>query len=157
MKRLVEPAPSFEGLQPASVSSSHTKQMNRSYDARHERILRSLLWRHRFRFRKNDKSVEGKPDIVFRRERVAVFCDGDFWHGRHWRRLSQKLSSGTNSEYWIKKILTNKLRDLRTTRSLLRAGWQVIRVWETDILRDPHKVASMIEAILLKRRRGGDV
>jgi DNA mismatch endonuclease, patch repair protein len=126
--------------------------MNRSSGACHERLLRSLLWRRGFRFRKNVKAIAGKPDLVFRRERVAVFCDGDFWHGRGWKRLSSKLRSGANASYWVAKIRANMLRDRRTSLVLVRDGWHVVRVWETDILSDPGGCAAKLEVVLHRRR-----
>src|SRR5438046_435492 len=110
MKGSLTQPPSFHGLTPASEASSRSKRMNRSSETRQERLLRSALWKRGFRFRKDDRSVAGRPDVVFRKERVAIFCDGDFWHGRHWRRLSRKLEAGTNSSYWVRKIRANMLR-----------------------------------------------
>lgn len=64
-------------------------------------------------YHKNTPGLPGQPDIVFRSAKVAVFCDGDFWHGRNWRTLRGSLSKGTNSAYWIAKIRSNMQRDLR--------------------------------------------
>ena len=144
--------PSFAGLKPASVSTSHIKRLNRSVDTRHERVLRSLLWRHGLRFRKNDPTTFGRPDIVFRLDRVAVFCDGDFWHGRGWLRRSRKLRTGTNAAYWIEKISRNIQRDRRVDRALAREGWLVLRLWETDILKDPVACAQKVQAALRQVR-----
>lgn len=144
--------PSYAGLKSASVSSSRIKQLNRNTDTRHERILRSVLWRNGYRFRKNDRTTPGKPDIVFRRERVAVFCDGDFWHGRDWRKRSRRLRIGTNAMYWLEKIRCNMRRDRRTNRVLTREGWLVVRLWETDILRNPTACARTLQALLRRRR-----
>jgi DNA mismatch endonuclease (patch repair protein) len=80
--------------------------------------------------------LPGKPDIVFARARLVVFCDGDFWHGRRSRERLAKLSRGSNAPYWTAKIASNVARDRRNTRLLRAAGWTVIRLWETDILRD---------------------
>jgi len=146
------PLPSFDGLVPASEASSRCKRMNRNSGTRHECLLHSVLWRRGFRFRKNDKALIGRPDVVFRKERVAVFCDGDFWHGRQWRQLSRKLQAGTNASYWVQKIRANKLRDRRNDRLLARAGWHVVRLWETDILNDPVASAVAVEAVLRRRR-----
>ena len=143
---------SFAGLTPASASTSRVKRANRSMDTRHERVLRSLLWRDGLRFRKNDRSVVGKPDVVFRRERVAVFCDGDFWHGRNWQRRSRRLGSGTNGAYWVEKIRNNIRRDRRIDEVLAREGWHVIRLWETDILKDPLACAKRVRTLLRRVR-----
>ena len=144
-------APSFQGLAPISPISSRTKQGNRATDTRHERLLRSRLWKRGLRFRKNVRSLPGKPDIVFRRERVAVFCDGDFWHGRKWSQLVKKLRVGGNGSYWAAKIKANRLRDRRNERLLRRDGWLVVRLWESDILRDPEAGAELVESTLLRR------
>jgi DNA mismatch endonuclease, patch repair protein len=75
--------------------------------------------------------LPGKPDFVFRREKVVVFVDGCFWHGcpRHARR------PGQNQEYWDAKMLRNKKRDRDVTRDLRKRGWQVLRVWAHDLTR----------------------
>src|ERR1039458_3340689 len=141
-------APSFRGLSAASEASSYAKKMNRSSDTTHERLLRVLLWSRGLRYRKNVKTLPGKPDIVFARERVAIFCDGDFWHGRNWQRLSRKLRAGSNPSYWILKIKANRRRDRRSTRLLESQGWTVIRIWETDIHHYPEQAARAIEDLV---------
>jgi DNA mismatch endonuclease (patch repair protein) len=141
-------APSFRGLAPASESSAQAKRMNTSVGTAHEKALRSLLWRSGHRFRANVKTLPGKPDIVFSRQKVAIFCDGDFWHGRHWSRLSRKLANGSNSTYWIEKVRTNRARDRRTNALLRAEGWRVLRFWETDIHRDAEAIVLQIANIL---------
>lgn len=108
------------------------------------------------RFRKNVKSLPGKPDIVFLRARVAVFCDGDFWHGRNWERVSEKLKNGTNAEYWVAKIARNIERDTHNTQLLEQQGWHVIRVWETDINRDVIQIATAIKEVVDTRRKSNE-
>ena len=104
------------------------------------------------RFRKNVKALPGKPDIVFIGARVAVFCDGDFWHGRKWQQLREKLDQGTNPQYWSAKISTNMERDLRNTALLESDGWQVIRIWETDIKRNPTNTALVVAEAVRARQ-----
>ncbi len=144
--------PSYKGLQPASEVASRTKRSNRSTDTLHEILLRRELWHMGLRFRKNVKTLPGKPDIVFLGARVAVFCDGDFWHGRKWQSLKGKLDHGTNGEYWSAKIATNIERDLRNTALLENSGWQVIRIWETDIKRNPATVALVVAEAVRARQ-----
>ena len=144
--------PSFVGLKPGSRAASSAKRMNGSSDTRHEKLLRRTLWQHGFRFRKNVAKLPGRPDIVFVGPRLAVFCDGDFWHGRNWRKLSRQLRKGANAEYWCQKIRANMLRDRRTTRLLSAQGWSVLRFWETDIKADPKRAALQIEELLKKSR-----
>lgn len=144
-------APSFVGLTAASAASSLVKQKNRAKDTQHEIVLRRELFRLGLRFRKNVGSLPGKPDVVFAGPHVAVFCDGDFWHGRHWNRLRRKLAQGHNASYWEAKIQANIQRDRRNTRVLKNAGWLVIRLWETDVRKDPIAAARKIASVLTGR------
>jgi DNA mismatch endonuclease (patch repair protein) len=146
-------APSFVGLKPASESASLAKRMNRCTDTKHELLLRSELWRRGLRFRKHRADLPGKPDIVFMSARVAVFCDGDFWHGRNWRRLSSQLHNRANPGYWLRKIESNRTRDRRTTAALTKLGWRVIRLWENDIHSDPQNAALVVERAVMEQRR----
>jgi DNA mismatch endonuclease (patch repair protein) len=143
--------PSFVGLKPASDASSAAKRMNRSADTVHEKLLRRTLWKRGLRYRKNVATLPGKPDIVFASARVAVFCDGDFWHGRNWKQLSKQLQTRANAKYWCQKIRANITRDRRTTRLLETQEWLVVRLWEGDIVADPEGAASKIEDILRRR------
>ena len=145
--------PSFKDLQPASELHSRVKRKNQRTDTLHELTLRRELWRLGLRYRKNVASLPGKPDIVFNQARVAVFCDGDFWHGRHWKKLKLKLVHGTNPSYWIAKIASNIQRDKQTNALLEKSGWRVIRLWETDIRKDPTACALMIEKIVDEREK----
>ena len=97
-----------------------------------ERILRSALHRTGLRFLKDFRPVREfrcTADVVFPKERVCVFVDGCYWHGctRHFK------VPRTNTAWWKEKIDSNKVRDLRQTKSLTRAHWKVIRVWEHAI------------------------
>lgn len=95
--------------------------------------------------------MPGKPDIVFARARVVVFCDGDFWHGRELEARLEKLARGHNAPYWIAKIQNNVLRDRRNNLTLAREGWFVVRVWESEIVANAVAVASRIGKILTAR------
>ena len=91
------------------------------------------------RYRVNLKTLPGKPDIVFTRAKLAIFCDGDFWHGHNWAlrgiaSLEEELSS--YSEYWQQKIRRNCERDQENNRKLTDAGWTVMRFWESEIKAD---------------------
>ena len=143
--------PSFKGLVAASTFSSEVKRRNRSKDTAHELALRKLLWSVGLRYRKNVKELPGNPDIVFPRQRVAIFCDGDFWHGRDWESLSQKLVAGNNPSYWVQKVQSNRERDSRNNWRLAELGWSVLRFWETDIKRSPTPIVDEILAVIRKR------
>jgi len=93
-----------------------------------ERMLRSRLHEQGYRFRKHVKELPGKPDIVFSKKKVAVFVDGDFWHGYRFPTWEHKLTS-----FWQNKIRKTRCRDTRNFRNLRRRGWIVIRIWGHDI------------------------
>lgn len=137
-------APSYKTFRPSSDKASRIASKIRASDTKAEVILRSTLWRRGLRFRKNAPGFPGKPDIVFTRARVAIFCDGDFWHGRNWGKRLEKLKKGSNAAYWVAKIETNMARDRRYDNELTRLGWKVLRLWETDILSDPDGAATRV-------------
>lgn len=114
----------------------------RSKDTEPELLLRKCLWKNGFRYRVNVKNLPGKPDIVFTKVKLAVFCDGDFWHGHNWvlrglPSLEDELARYT--EFWKNKILRNMERDVSNTKKLEDAGWMVLRFWESDIRANPDK------------------
>jgi len=74
---------------------------------------------------------------VFVRARLAVFCDGDFWHGRNLEQRLAKLAGGHNAAYWVKKVQTNVDRDARNVAALVAAGWRVLRFWEAAAVSKP--------------------
>lgn len=110
----------------------------KSRDTGPELSLRRALWGRGFRYRLHVKSLPGSPDLVFHSRRLALFIDGDYWHGRQWKKrgfasLTEQMSRVNNAEYWIKKIEGNMRRDRRVTRQLKDQGWRVLRVWESDL------------------------
>lgn len=122
----------------------------RGKDTVPERILRSELHRRGLRFRKHDSRLVGLPDIVFSGARVAVFVDGDFFHGHGWKArgyasFEEQFEGLRNAEFWRAKIERNVERDRQVNRSLRRAGWTVVRVWASDVLRDPARAADRVE------------
>lgn len=136
-----------DNLTPAQ--RSRTMSLIRSVDTRPERLLRSILHRAGFRFRKHVARLPGTPDVVFGRERVAVFVEGDFWHGWRFDSWKSKLTP-----YWRAKIERNRLRDRKTMRKLRRNGWRVVRIWEHSVEADVHLCAERIRCIVIARRRG---
>jgi len=120
--------------------------LNRREGGRAEVLLRRALWARGLRFRKHYSALPGKPDVVLVRQRVCVFCDGDFWHGRRWTRLRQDLGRRANGSYWVAKIESNRTRDRRVRAALRKLGWKVLSFWETEILRDPAQSAAKIAA-----------
>lgn len=151
-------APSFNGYAPASPASSRCKQSNGARDTAHELKLRRELWRSGLRFRTHSRHLPGKPDIVFPAAKLVVFCDGDFWHGKDWRRLQKKLKRGSNHPYWLAKISSNIKRDRRHTQNLKKDGWNVLRLWESEIKEDLFAAAGRVrQAVKIAgQRRNGD-
>ena len=145
-------APSFEGRAPASDVSSRSKRANRNADTTPEMLLRRELSRLGLLYRANVDTLPGKPDIMFDDARILVFCDGDFWHGRHWPRLKRALACRANASYWIAKIEYNRTRDARTRRYLRRQGWLVVRLWESDIRTNPAATAESLKMTIDKLR-----
>jgi DNA mismatch endonuclease, patch repair protein len=141
-------AASFRNLQASSLRASHILARNKSSNTTCERVLRSELWKLGLRFRKNVNSLPGKPDIVFTRNRLVIFCDGDFWHGRDWKTRRKKLRKGSNASYWVTKIQQNIKRDQANLEQLEALGWTVLRLWETDILRAPSIAARQVLSTL---------
>lgn len=118
--------------------------------------LRRALWRLGLRYRVDVAELPGRPDVVFRREKVAVFCDGDFWHGRGLDARIAKLAKGHNAPYWVAKIQTNVARDRRNEEALREAGWLVLRYWESDVLCESNVIAAKILEAVLARREARD-
>jgi DNA mismatch endonuclease (patch repair protein) len=104
-------------------------QRIRSSGTTPENIVMRELQRRKIYFAKNVSSITGKPDIVFRRKKAAVFIDSDFWHG-HPKRLIMPKS---NIDYWRKKIERNIRRDKEVNKKLKKTGWKVLRIWEYDV------------------------
>ena len=118
-------------------------QAVRSKDSEIERLLRDELWKRGLRYRKNVKNIIGKPDIVFIGKKVAVFCDGEFWHGYNWEERKEDIK--TRREFWIPKIERNMQRDLEVNAALTEAGWTVLRFWGKDIKKHCSECADVIE------------
>ncbi len=140
---------SYKGRRPASArASAAARGSSKKVDTKCELLLRRSLWAAGYRFLKNVSRLPGHPDIVFPKWKVAVFCDGDFWHGRDWESRRQKLGSGTNSDYWLAKIQRNMERDSQNTFHLQEMGWTVLRFWESEIRGDPSAVAQRVATTL---------
>ncbi len=105
-----------------------------------EKIIMRELKKNRIYFATYVNSIIGKPDIVFRRKKIAVFIDSDFWH-KHPRRF---ILPKTNMEYWIDKINRNQKRDKYVTKELKNKGWRVIRIWEYDVKKSLSKCVNRI-------------
>ena len=110
-----------------------------------ELILRKALWNAGFRYRKNYEKLPGKPDIALTKYKIAIFCDGEFFHGKDWEVLKPKLEKGNNPDFWIKKITRNQQRDEEVNKQLLFMGWTVIRFWGNEIKKNPEQCVKVVE------------
>ena len=106
---------------------SNIKNKNTSIEV----LLRKALWRQGIRYRKNITSLPGKPDIAITKHKIAVFCDGELWHGKDWEDRKGTIKS--NRDFWIPKIEKNIKRDAVNEKSLEKMGWTVLRFWGNDI------------------------
>jgi DNA mismatch endonuclease (patch repair protein) len=139
----------YSGLAPASArATAAARGSSRKRDTRPELALRRAVFARGLRYRCVAADLPGRPDLVFRRARVVVFCDGDFWHGRDLAARVAKLERGNNAPYWIAKIEGNVARDRRINADLAALGWTVLRFWEQDIYRDADRVADEIIAVV---------
>lgn len=127
----------------------------KSKDTKPELAVRSALWRRGYRYSLHRKDVVGRPDLIFRRARVAVFIDGDFWHGNAWRvRGLSRLEDlfPTRTEWWAAKIKRNIARDHEVTERLRAGGWLVLRFWESEVAASVDAVADEIAHAVDSRR-----
>ena len=132
------------------MSSVHSKDTNP------EVLLCKALWKRGMRYRKNVSSILGKPDIVFSKVKIAIFVDGDFWHGHNWAirgygTFENEMKRYT--PYWQEKIKRNRERDFEQTIMLENDGWVVIRVWESEIKKDITSIVDMVERVYRERKK----
>ena len=114
--------------------------------------LRKALWHEGYRYRKNYKTLPGKPDIALTKQRIVIFCDSDFFHGKDWDLvLKPRLLKGKNPEFWIKKIEKNMARDEQNNQELAYLGWSVIRFWGSDIEKNLEMCVKTIEEFILEQ------
>lgn len=115
------------------VSEQRSKNMQaiKAKGSKIETTLAKALFAQGYRYRKNDSTVFGKPDLTFKRIKLAIFVDSEFWHGKNWR--VKKLEIKSNKEFWQNKIESNIKRDKEVTRTLKKTGWTVLRFWGKEI------------------------
>jgi DNA mismatch endonuclease (patch repair protein) len=112
-----------------------------------ELFVRKALFSKGIRgWRLHARDLPGRPDIVFRKLRIAIFVDGAFWHGHPY-----KFKPGRLSPDWEEKILSNRRRDRRVNAALKKQGWKVLRLWDLDLRRRPEaqilKVVRLLSAV----------
>lgn len=118
----------------------------KSKDTKPELILRKALWKKGYRYFKNYNKLLGKPDIVFVKAQLAIFVDGEFWHGYEWEKNKDRIK--TNNKFWVSKIEKNMKRDQQVNYDLKKLGWKVMRFWSKDIEKNLDKCVLKIETHL---------
>jgi DNA mismatch endonuclease, patch repair protein len=114
--------PSQRSKNMAAIKSTGTKA---------EVTLAKALWHLGYRYRKNNKAIFGKPDLTFKKHKIAIFIDSEFFHGKDWETEKHRIKS--NQEFWYKKIERNMERDKEVNQHLLENGWTILRFWSKDI------------------------
>ena len=109
-------------------------QAVRSTGSKIEVTLAKALYKHNLRYRKNDKSVFGKPDLTFKKYKIAIFVDSEFWHGKDWEKNILAIKS--NRDFWVAKIERNIERDKEVNEYLSHEGWTILRFWGKQIQND---------------------
>ena len=111
-----------------------------------EQLLAKELWARGIRYRKNYRKLPGSPDIAITKYKIAIFVDGEFWHGYDWENKKHKIKS--NKEYWIEKIEENIARDKRNDDLLMQQGWVFIHFWEKEVKKDVSACADLVMKVI---------
>lgn len=118
-------------------------QAIKSKETKEEILLAKALWNMGYRYRKNNKKIFGKPDISFSKYKIAIFVDGEFFHGKDWENQKNRIK--TNRDYWIPKIERNIQRDKEVTEYLLSNNWKVIRFWSKEVKKNLSSCLELIQ------------
>jgi DNA mismatch endonuclease, patch repair protein len=125
-------------------------QAIKSKNTKMEVKLAKALWQKGYRYRKNSKNIFGKPDLSFRKYKIAIFIDSEFFHGKDWETQKQRIN--TNQQFWWNKIEDNMRRDKLVTSTLLEEGWIVLRFWDKEIRKNLANCILRIEEAIEERR-----
>ena len=132
------------------IKRRHTMSRIKSKNTSIEISLRRALWRSGIRYRKNYAKLPGAPDIAITKFQIAIFCDGELWHGKDWEEKKLKIKS--NRDYWIKKIERNMSRDRQNEWALNCMGWVVLRFWGLEIKKDLPGCINEIKCAIIRRK-----
>ena len=122
----------------------------KSKGTKDELLLSKTLWNRGYRYRKNDKTVIGKPDLTFKKYKIAIFVDSEFFHGKDWAKEKYRIK--TNREFWWKKIEQNINRDRFVNEELSKNGWKVLRFWSKDIRKNLPSCIDIIEQAISEKK-----
>lgn len=119
-----------------------------------EILLAKALWHKGYRYRLNYKKLPGSPDIAITKYNIAIFIDGEFWHGKDFEEKKKHLKN--NKEFWIEKIEENIKRDEKNDILLRQMGWIPLHFWESEIKRNLNYYVNSIYEIILQTETGLD-
>ena len=141
----------------ASRNTSEIMRRVRSKGTAPELAFRKALRAKGLAYKIAPPKLAGKPDLVLPMHKIAIFIDGDFWHGGQWSKrnllaLEEQFPSTATKEYWLGKIQRNIFRDCAATDFLISQGWTVLRFWESDVLKDVSKCMEVCLAAIAKKR-----
>ena len=137
------------------TSAKRSRMMSkiRGKNTRPEMLLRKALWHAGLRYRLHKKSLPGKPDIAIQKWKIAIFVDGEFWHGYQWEKKKKKIKS--NRAFWIPKIERNMQRDRENNLKLQSMGFHVLRFWETEVRKELGTCLKRILDLIEKQKMSG--
>jgi len=128
-------------------------QAIKSKNTKDEILLAKALWHLGHRYRKNNNTVYGKPDLTFKKYKLAIFIDSEYFHGKDWETEKNRIK--TNRKFWWSKIEGNIQRDLRVNEQLINKGWIVLRYWCKEIRKNLAYCVNEIEQNI--KVRNGDI
>ncbi len=134
------------------TSQQRSKNMRaiRSTNTKDEVRLAKVLWNLGYRYRKNNKTVFGKPDLTFKKLKIAIFVDSEFFHGKDWENYKYRINS--NKEFWQKKIERNIQRDIEVNNYLESQNWKVLRFWSEQIEKNLEDCVATIQSEIISRQ-----
>ncbi|PJB12711.1 MAG: very short patch repair endonuclease [Flavobacteriales bacterium CG_4_9_14_3_um_filter_40_17] len=130
-------------------------QAVKSKGSKIETRLAKALWAKGYRYRKNNKTIFGKPDLSFKKYKIAIFVDSEFWHGKDWEK--RKHDHKTNQDFWHAKIERNIERDKEVNAELLKTGWTTLRFWGKEIEKDLVTCVNKIEYEIKNAKRKNNI
>jgi len=126
---------------------SNIRAKNTSLETGFLKLLSAKIYPLGYRYKKHYGKLLGRPDVAFVKQKIAIFIDGDFWHGYKFKKTKSRLPK----KYWLAKIENNIHRDKKTRAKLRKLGWKVIRIWEHEIKKNPEKIIAKIQRELEKK------
>jgi len=136
------------------TSEQRSKNMRaiKSKNTKIEVLLAKALYSKGYRYRRNNLGIFGKPDFTFRKLKIAIFCDSEYFHGKDWDQQKHRIK--TNTDFWQKKIGGNIKRDIEVNETLLKNGWKVIRFWGQEIKNNIDLCIKQIDELVQERKQG---